>query len=324
MREALALADVASAAGEVPVGAVVVREGRILGAGANAPIAGRDPTAHAEIVALRAAASAAGNYRLPGATLYATLEPCPMCAGAIIQARLARVVWGAADERWGAAGSVFDVLVSGRLNHRPICQGGLLAAESAARLRAFFEARRGGGPRGPDGGGDPASAADPSHDLARRLGAALVGRGWRLAIAESCTGGAIAAAVSAVPGSSAWLDRGFVAYSNAAKHELLGVDPATLDAHGAVSEAVVREMAAGAVARSQAEVAVAVSGVAGPGGGTPAKPVGLVCLGFAGPRGSLHALTRRFPGDRAAVRRQSVRAALEGLLAFLGEAAPPP
>jgi tRNA(adenine34) deaminase len=126
MQRALALADHAAAAGEVPVGAVLVRDGEELGAGWNAPVARNDPTAHAEIVALRAAGAAAGNYRLPGSTLYATMEPCPMCAGAIVQARVARVVYAA----------------SRRLNHHVDCEGGLLAEESTRRLKDFFAARR--------------------------------------------------------------------------------------------------------------------------------------------------------------------------------------
>ena len=142
MQRALALADHAAAAGEVPVGAVLVRDGEELGAGWNAPVARNDPTAHAEIVALRAAGAAAGNYRLPGSTLYATMEPCPMCAGAIVQARVARVVYAAKDERWGAVESVFDILGSRRLNHHVDCEGGLLAEESMRRLREFFAARR--------------------------------------------------------------------------------------------------------------------------------------------------------------------------------------
>jgi tRNA(adenine34) deaminase len=142
MQRALALADHAAAAGEVPVGAVLVRDGEELGAGWNAPVARNDPTAHAEIVALRAAGAAAGNYRLPGSTLYATMEPCPMCAGAIVQARVARVVYAAKDERWGAVESVFDILGSRRLNHHVDCEGGLLAEESTRRLKDFFAARR--------------------------------------------------------------------------------------------------------------------------------------------------------------------------------------
>ncbi len=142
MRRALALADHAAAAGEVPVGAVLVRDGEELGAGWNAPVGSNDPTAHAEVMALRAAAGAVGNYRLPGSTLYATMEPCPMCAGAIVQARVARVVYAARDERWGAVESVFESLGSRRLNHRVSCEGGLLAEESARRLKDFFEARR--------------------------------------------------------------------------------------------------------------------------------------------------------------------------------------
>ena len=142
MQRALALADHAATVGEVPVGAVLVRDGEELGAGWNAPVGSNDPTAHAEVMALRAAAEAAGNYRLPGSTLYATMEPCPMCAGAIVQARVARVVYAARDERWGAVESVFEILGSRRLNHHVDCQGGLLAEESAQRLKTFFEARR--------------------------------------------------------------------------------------------------------------------------------------------------------------------------------------
>jgi tRNA(adenine34) deaminase len=142
MQRALRLADRAAAAGEVPVGAVVVRDGEELGVGWNAPIGANDPTAHAEIVALRAAAGAAANYRIPGSTLYATMEPCPMCAGAIVQARVARVVYGASDPRWGAVESVFEILGSRRLNHHVDCRGGVLAQESERRLKQFFEARR--------------------------------------------------------------------------------------------------------------------------------------------------------------------------------------
>ena len=142
MRRALALADHAAAAGEVPVGAVLVRDGEELGSGWNAPVGSNDPTAHAEVMALRAAAAAASNYRLPGSTLYATMEPCPMCAGAIVQARVARLVYATRDERWGAVESVFEILGSRRLNHFVDCEGGLLAEESARRLKDFFQARR--------------------------------------------------------------------------------------------------------------------------------------------------------------------------------------
>lgn len=142
MRRALTLAQDAERAGEVPVGAVVVRDGDELGAGYNSPISSTDPSAHAEINALRAAARVAGNYRLAGATLYVSLEPCPMCVGAIIQARIERVVYGAPDLRWGADGSVFDILSSGKLNHHPSVTRGVLADEAASRLRAFFRARR--------------------------------------------------------------------------------------------------------------------------------------------------------------------------------------
>lgn len=142
MRRALALAGEAGRAGEVPVGAVLVSEGEEGGAGSNAPISTCDPSAHAEIRALRAAARRLRNYRLPGCTLYATMEPCPMCAGAIVHARIARLVYGARDPRWGADGSVFDILRSGRLNHRVEVVGGVLAEESAALLQSFFRERR--------------------------------------------------------------------------------------------------------------------------------------------------------------------------------------
>jgi len=142
MRYALDLARRARAVDEVPVGAVVVLDGRLVGEGWNRPIADHDPSAHAEIVALRAAARELGNYRLPGAELYVTLEPCAMCAGAVIHARLARVVFGARDERAGAAGSVFDILGADRLNHRVEVQGGILAEECASMLRDFFRTRR--------------------------------------------------------------------------------------------------------------------------------------------------------------------------------------
>lgn len=150
--------------------------------------------------------------------------------------------------------------------------------------------------------------------LAARVGAALATRGWRLATAESCTGGWIAAAITAVSGSSAWFDRGFVTYSNEAKADMLGVATATLATHGAVSEATVREMAEGALARSLAQCAVAVSGVAGPSGGTATKPVGMVCIGWAEHGQPTRTITARFPGDRAAVRRQTVIRALDGIL----------
>jgi len=143
MRQALALAARAADEGEVPVGAVLVMQGAIIGEGWNRPIAARDPTAHAEIQALRDAARRAGNYRLPTTELYVTLEPCPMCAGAIVHARVQRVVFGASDPKGGACGSVFDLLPSDqRFNHRTDCVGGVLEAECAALLREFFRARR--------------------------------------------------------------------------------------------------------------------------------------------------------------------------------------
>ena len=142
MRQALALAARAEQAGEVPVGALVVRDGRLLGEGWNQPIATHDPTAHAEILALRNAAAAVGDYRLGGATLYVTLEPCPMCAAAIAHARIARLVFGAWDPRQGAAGSVFDLVASDAMNHRVDAFGGVLSGECGDLLRRFFAGRR--------------------------------------------------------------------------------------------------------------------------------------------------------------------------------------
>ncbi|MGQ2921501.1 MAG: tRNA adenosine(34) deaminase TadA [Hydrogenophaga sp.] len=142
MRLALAEARAAAQAGEVPVGAVVVKEGRVIATGRNAPIDGHDPTAHAEIVALRAAAQALGNYRLEGCTLYVTLEPCAMCSGAMLHARLSRVVFGAPDPKTGAAGSVVDLFAVPQINHQTAVQGGVLADEGAELLRAFFKQRR--------------------------------------------------------------------------------------------------------------------------------------------------------------------------------------
>ena len=142
MRRALELAGEGECAGEVPVGAVLVRDGEELSSGWNSPIGSCDPSAHAEINAIRIACQRTGNYRLPGTTLYVTLEPCIMCAGAIVQARVARVVFAAAEPRSGAAGSVFDVFAEQRLNHRPVCEGGVLADEAAAQLKRFFERKR--------------------------------------------------------------------------------------------------------------------------------------------------------------------------------------
>ena len=154
--------------------------------------------------------------------------------------------------------------------------------------------------------------------LARQVGEALAARGLWLATAESCTGGWIAEAVTAIAGSSGWFDRGFVTYSNAAKTDMLGVRGETLDTHGAVSEATVSEMAAGALARSRADLAAAVSGVAGPGGGSAAKPVGTVCLAWARRGAPTATTTVHLAGDRAAVRRQTVLLALRGVLERCG------
>jgi tRNA(adenine34) deaminase len=142
MRHALELARRAQDEGEVPVGAVVVLDEKIVGEGWNRPISASDPTAHAEIQAMRAAAAARRNYRLVGATLYVTLEPCAMCVGAMFHARIRRVVFGAADPKTGAAGSTLDLFQEKRLNHHALVQGGVLAAECGALLSGFFASRR--------------------------------------------------------------------------------------------------------------------------------------------------------------------------------------
>ena len=152
------------------------------------------------------------------------------------------------------------------------------------------------------------------YELAAQVGAALKVRGLALATAESCTGGWIGETVTAVPGSSEWYERGFITYTNVAKSEMLGVAAATLDRFGAVSPEIVKEMVTGALANSHAQIAIAVSGVAGPSGGTPAKPVGTVCIAWGKRGGEPFAETRLFPGDREAVRRQSVACGLRGLL----------
>lgn len=150
--------------------------------------------------------------------------------------------------------------------------------------------------------------------LSAELGAALQARGWTLALAESCTGGWAGQVVTMTPGSSAWFDRGFVTYSNAAKMEMLGVAESTLRQYGAVSEQTAREMAQGALERSRAQLAGAITGIAGPDGGSADKPVGTVCFAWAGPDGSLRSETRHYHGDRDAIRRLSVETLLQGIL----------
>lgn len=164
MALALREARVAWAAGEVPVGAVVVKDGEVVATGSNGPIGRHDPTAHAEIVALRAAAAKLGNYRLPGCALYVTLEPCAMCAGAMMHARLARVVYAATDPKTGVCGSVLDLFALDRLNHHTEVVGGVLADEASTMLKAFFAARRAA--RRPAVPPDDPAAASPTDSPA--------------------------------------------------------------------------------------------------------------------------------------------------------------
>lgn len=157
-------------------------------------------------------------------------------------------------------------------------------------------------------------------DLVTQLGVTLRARDWRLAVAESCTGGWVAKVLTDIAGSSAWFERGFVTYSNVSKQELLDVRAATLEAFGAVSEETVREMAVGALAHSQADVVLAITGIAGPGGGMPDKPVGLVWFAWARRNGALRVAHYHFSGDREAVRRQAVFAALQGVPSVFNDA----
>jgi len=157
-------------------------------------------------------------------------------------------------------------------------------------------------------------------ELSQQLANTLLQQHKQLAVAESCTGGWLAKCLTDIPGSSRWFERGFVTYSNAAKQEMLGVPPATLQREGAVSEAVVAEMAAGALQHSAADLAIAISGIAGPGGAVPGKPVGTVCFGTAQKDKEVQSDTQHFEGDRDAVRRQAVAWALARLLQVLGHA----
>jgi len=153
--------------------------------------------------------------------------------------------------------------------------------------------------------------------LAEQVGLLLKQRGWMLTTAESCTGGWAGQIITAVPGSSAWYDRGFITYSNLSKQEMLGVSSATLDTFGAVSEETVREMAHGALKHSRAQISVSLSGIAGPGGGTPRKPVGTVCIGWATSDINLTSTTCRLGGDREEIRSRAVASALRGLIELL-------
>ena len=156
------------------------------------------------------------------------------------------------------------------------------------------------------------------HQLAAELGNRLLARGWMLATAESCTGGWVGQLLTSLPGSSQWSERGFITYANAAKVEMLGVPEETLATHGAVSEQTAAAMAAGALKHSHAQATLAISGIAGPGGGTPQKPVGLVCYGWALEDGTVMSSTCRLDGDREEIRSRAVAAALRGLIDLIG------
>ena len=165
--------------------------------------------------------------------------------------------------------------------------------------------------------------SDIEHDiyeLAVQAGQCLAQRSWMLVTAESCTGGWVGQAVTAVSGSSAWYERGYITYSNTSKSEMLGVQQATLDRHGAVSPQIAQEMAIGALNRSHAQISVSITGIAGPDGGTATKPVGMVCFAWAARDGLVPQETRYFTGNREAVRRQAVATALQGILRLAGEA----
>jgi nicotinamide-nucleotide amidase len=156
------------------------------------------------------------------------------------------------------------------------------------------------------------------HQLATELGDKLIARGWMLATAESCTGGWVGQLLTSLPGSSQWYERGFITYANAAKIEMLGVPAEAIDEHGAVSEETASAMAAGALTHSHAQATLAISGIAGPGGGTPQKPVGLVCYGWALEDGTVMSSTCRLDGDREEIRSRAVAAAMRGLIELIG------
>ena len=156
------------------------------------------------------------------------------------------------------------------------------------------------------------------HQLAAELGDKLIARGWMLATAESCTGGWVGQLITSLPGSSQWYERGFITYANAAKTEMLGVPAEVIGEHGAVSEETASAMAAGALTHSHAQATLAISGIAGPAGGTPQKPVGLVCYGWALADGTLMSSTCRLDGDREEIRSRAVAAAMRGLIDLLG------
>ena len=155
------------------------------------------------------------------------------------------------------------------------------------------------------------------YQLAELAGHLLKQKGWMLATAESCTGGWVGQSITAVPGSSAWYERGFITYTNLSKQDMLGVSGSTLDSFGAVSEETVKEMARGALEHSRAQISVSISGIAGPGGGAPRKPVGTVCIGWATHDGCLASTTCRLNGDREEIRSRAVAAALRGLIELL-------
>ena len=159
-----------------------------------------------------------------------------------------------------------------------------------------------------------------TYDLAVKVGQSLAQRGWMLVTAESCTGGWAGQAITAVSGSSAWYERGYITYSNTAKREMLGVQQTTLDRHGAVSPQTAQEMAIGALNRSHAHISVSITGIAGPDGGTATKPVGMVCFAWVAQNGLVQQETHYFTGDRESIRRQAVATALQGILLILGDA----
>jgi tRNA(adenine34) deaminase len=170
MRLAIDQAHNAATVGEVPVGAVIVRDGKVIATGYNHPIGSHDPTAHAEIHALRAAANQAGNYRLRDCSLYVTLEPCAMCCGAMIHARIKRLYYGAADPKTGACGSVIDLMAESRLNHHTQVHAGLLAQECGQLLRDFFASRRGSAPSGPAAPAVGGASSSPNNAAALKGG----------------------------------------------------------------------------------------------------------------------------------------------------------
>lgn len=321
MLRAIELAKYAEAQGDVPVGAVLVVADECVAEAWNSCILTNDVTAHAEIVALRIAGEKLKNYRLSDVSLYVTLEPCVMCAGALLHARIGRLIYGASDAQVGAAGSAFDLLTNDRFNHQVEVTAGVLAEECSALLKTFFQqSRERQRATKQQSVSVPTLAVGEYHawpDILRRLTQVLLDNNEMMVTAESCSGGNLSAMLTCLPNSSSWFERSYVTYSNDAKRECLGVSADLLNTFGAVSVETALAMAEGALANSHAQLSVAVTGIAGPAGASADKPLGTVCFAWVHEDGRQHTLITQFRGARNHVRQQACIVALQGCLDLL-------